>query len=203
MKEFEQVQVESRAELRTWLQSNHMRTESIWLVTYKKHVPDKYVSWDEIVREALCFGWIDSLPRKLDADRSMLLLSPRRPGSPWSGRNKRHIEELLAQEKMTPAGLAIIERAKQDGSWTVYDEIEALVIPRDLEQALAEDDTAVANFNAFTDSSKKGILWWIKSAKRPQTRQKRIAETAFLAAHNIRANHPEARAFKRQMSAKK
>ena len=82
MKEFEQVYVESRAELRRWFAENHHRTESVWLVTFKKHVPEKYVSWDEIVCEAICFGWIDSLPRKLDKERSMLLLSPRRPGSP-------------------------------------------------------------------------------------------------------------------------
>ena len=131
MKELERVQVESRAELRTWLEANYTRTESIWLVTFKKHVPDKYVSWNEIVEEALCFGWIDSLPRKLDADRSMLLLSPRRPGSPWSRLNKQRVEKLLAANLIMPPGLAAIERAKQDGSWTVYDEIEDMVIPPD------------------------------------------------------------------------
>lgn len=198
MKEFERVQVESRMELRAWLEANHEREESVWLVTFKKHVADKYVPWDDVVEEALCFGWIDSLPRKLDGERSMLLLSPRRPSSPWSGLNKQRVEKLMAAGLMTPTGMAAIERAKADGSWTVYDEIEALHVPVDLAAALAKNETAATNFEAFSDSSKKGILWWIKSARRPATREKRIAETVDLAEHNVRANHPEAREFKRQ-----
>ena len=197
MKEFEQVQIESRGELRTWLKTNHTRTESIWLVSYKKHVADKYVSWDEIVEEAICFGWIDSLPRKLDENRSMLLLSPRRKGSPWSRLNKNRVEKLLKNNLITPPGLAAIEQAKQDGSWTIYDEVEDLIIPKDLSEALAQNEKAANNFYAFSDSSKKGILWWIKSAKRASTRKKRIDETVHLAQHNdVRANHPEAREFK-------
>jgi uncharacterized protein YdeI (YjbR/CyaY-like superfamily) len=195
MKEFEQVQVQSRAELRQWLEANHARTESIWLISYKKNVPEKYVRYDEIVEEALCFGWIDGLQHKLDAERSMQLLSPRRPGSGWSGLNKRRIEKLLAEGLMMPSGLAAIERAKRDGSWSMYDEVEALVIPDDLSAALAQNETAAANFNAFSSSSKKGILWWIKSAKTEATRSKRIADTVRLAAHNLRAGFPEARAF--------
>jgi uncharacterized protein YdeI (YjbR/CyaY-like superfamily) len=198
MKEFERVQVEGRAKLRTWLNANYTRTESIWLVTFKKHVPDRYVSWDEIVEEALCFGWIDSLPRKLDADRSMLLLSPRRPGSPWSRLNKQRVEKLLVANLMMPSGLAAVEQAKRDGSWTIYDEVEDLTIPDDLAGALAENETAASHFHAFSDSSKKGILWWIKSAKGPATRHKRIAETVRLAKHNLRANFPEVRAFDRK-----
>lgn len=199
MKEFEQVQIENRNQLRDWLAANHTQTESIWLVSYKKHVADKHVSWDEIVEEVLCFGWIDSLPRKLDADRTMLLLSPRRKGSPWSRVNKQRIEKLLAAELIMPPGLAAIEQAKADGSWTIYDEVEDLIMPQDLTDALAKNSTANANFDAFSDSSKKGILWWIKSAKKDETRQKRIAETVLLAEHNVRANHPEASAFKKKL----
>ncbi|MFN2198397.1 MAG: YdeI/OmpD-associated family protein [Anaerolineales bacterium] len=198
MKAFERVQVESRAELRAWLEANHTRTESVWLVTYKKHVPEKYISWDEVVEEALCFGWIDSLPRKLDAERSMLLLSPRRAGSPWSRLNKQRVAKLQEAGLIMPSGLATIEQAKADGSWTLYDEIEELVIPDDLAQALKADQVAAENFYAFSDSSKKGILWWLKSAKTPATRQKRIAEIVRYARHNLRASFPEARAFDRQ-----
>ena len=140
---------------------------------------------------------IDSLPRKLDADRTMLLLSPRRPGSPWSRLNKQRVEKLIADNLMMPRGVATVEQAKQDGLWTIYDEIEDLIIPSDLAAALAEDEAAARNFHAFSDSSKKGILWWIKSAKRPAPRGKRVAETVRLAHHNIKANHPEARAFGR------
>ena len=120
----------------------------------------------------------------------MLYVCPRRPKSPWSRVNKRHIEALLAADLMHPAGLRQIEQAKADGSWSVYDEVEDLIIPPDLAAALADNPAAQANFAAFSDSSTKGILWWIKSAKRPATRQKRIAETVRLAADNIKANHP-------------
>ena len=181
MKEFERVQVENRADLRAWLSANYMREESIWLVTFKKHVAGKYIPWDDVVEEALCFGWIDSLPRKLDEERSMLLLSPRRPGSPWSRINKQRVEKLMEAGLVMPPGLKVIEKAQVDGSWTVYDEIEDLIIPNDLGAALEKNKTAAANFEAFSDSAKKAILWWIKSAKQPATRQKRIAETVQLA----------------------
>lgn len=108
MKEFEQVQIESRAELRRWLEANHARKESVWLISYKKSVPEKHVRYDDIVEEALCFGWIDGLARKLDAARSMRLLSPRRPGSGWSALNKRRIEKLMAAGLIMPPGLAAI-----------------------------------------------------------------------------------------------
>jgi uncharacterized protein YdeI (YjbR/CyaY-like superfamily) len=103
---------------------------------------------------------------------------------------------------MMPPGLAAIEQAKQDGSWTIYDEIEDLVIPADLSAALAQNQPAEHHFYAFSDSSKKNILWWIKSAKQPATRQKRIAETVRLGQHNVRANHPEARASDHQTNAR-
>jgi uncharacterized protein YdeI (YjbR/CyaY-like superfamily) len=196
--EFERVQIESRAELRTWLEANQTRTKGIWLVTFKKHIPDKYVPWQAVVEEALCYGWIDSRTRRVDEDRTTYLLSPRRAGSPWSRRNKQLVEKLLAEGRMQPPGLALIEQAKQDGSWTVYDEIEDLVIPDDLAAALAENDEAARHFHAFSRSSKKGILWWIKTARRPETRRKRIAETVEMAQHNLRASYPEAQAFKRQ-----
>ena len=192
-KEAEQVQIESRAEWRAWLAKNHERDDGIWLVSFKKHTGDRYVAYDDIVEEALCFGWVDSLPRKLDDKRSMLYISPRRKGSPWSGLNKRRIAKLAKQGLMTPAGEAQVAQSKADGTWTIYDEIEELVIPDDLNSALDENPTAREHFEAFSDSSKKGILWWIKSAKREATREKRISETVRLAAINVKANHPEAR----------
>jgi uncharacterized protein YdeI (YjbR/CyaY-like superfamily) len=112
MKEFKCISIESRDELRAWLAANHTRTESIWLVTFKKYITDKHVLWAEVVEEALCFGWIDSRPRKLDADRTMLL-SPRRPGSPWSRLNKQRVEKLLAAKLMMPSGLVAIEQAQK------------------------------------------------------------------------------------------
>ena len=188
MKQFEQVEVTSRDQWRHWLTHNHNQTNSIWLVTYKKHTGSRYLSYDAIVEEALCFGWIDSLPRKLDADRTMLLLSPRRPKSSWSKLNKDRVAKMLEQDLITPAGLERINQAKADGSWTFLDDVEALIIPEDLATALAANPQAKTYFEAFSPSSKKGILQWIKSAKRAPTREKRIAKTVELAAQNIKAN---------------
>ncbi|MEM7800546.1 MAG: YdeI/OmpD-associated family protein [Chloroflexota bacterium] len=189
-KEFPKVQVESRAELRQWLAEHHETSDTVWLVTFKKQVPEKYLAYDDIVEEVICFGWIDSLPRKLDAERSMLMLSPRRKGSPWSRVNKNRVEKLLAAGLIMPAGQAKIDQAQVDGTWTIYDEVEDLIIPEDLEAAFAANETAKTNFDNFSPSSRKGILWWIKSAKRAPTRAKRIAETVELAAKNVKANHP-------------
>ena len=184
----ERVQIESRRVWRVWLEENHERQDGIWLVSFKKHCGDKYVSYDDIVEEALCFGWIDSVTRKLDEDRSMLWLSPRKPGSGWSKLNKERVERTIAAGLMTPAGLEKIEAAKKDGSWNALDAIEALEIPPDLDVALASYPSARQNFDAFPRSVKRGILEWIITAKRVQTRARRVEETARLAEDNIRAN---------------
>lgn len=190
MVELERVTVGSREELRAWLEAHHEQSESIWLATYKKAAGDKYVSYNAIVEEALCFGWVDSRPAALDELRSMLLLSPRRPGSAWSKLNKDRVKKLRRAGLMTPAGQAKVDQAKADGSWSFLDDVEALVIPDDLGAMLEKDGAAMRNFESFSDSSKKNILQWIKTAKREATRAKRIAETVRLAARGLRANHP-------------
>ena len=187
---YEQVSVRSRAEWRRWLELNHQRTSSIWLVTFKKNSGQPYLSYGEIVEEALCFGWVDSRPAKLDDQRSMLLISPRRRGSGWSRVNKERIERLRAAGLMRPPGLAKIEAAQADGSWTALDEVEQMVIPPDLAAALAAEPRAQDFFFRFSGSAQRGILQWIASAKRAATRQQRIAETVRLAALNIKANQP-------------
>lgn len=184
----EQVQVESRADWRRWLAANHDRPTGIWLVTFKKHCGDRYVAYNDVVEEALCFGWIDSLPRRLDDDRTMLWLAPRQPGSGWSKLNKDRVERLIAAGQMAASGLAAIAAAQADGSWQALDGVEALEIPPDLATALAAYGAAAANFDAFPRSAKRGILEWIANAKRPATRARRIEETARLAQDNIRAN---------------
>lgn len=186
--EKEQVQVESRAALRQWLAENHQRSKGVWLVTFKKSAGDKYVSWDDLVQEVICFGWIDSQARKVDTDRSMQWIAPRKRGSGWSRRNKEHVAQLEAAGLLLPAGMAKIEAAKADGSWNALDAVENLEISPDLAEALAVYTDAVDNFEAFPPSVKRSILEWIQNAKRPQTRQKRVEETARLAQDNIRAN---------------
>ncbi|MEM8861138.1 MAG: YdeI/OmpD-associated family protein [Chloroflexota bacterium] len=185
----EKVQIESPAELRAWLEANYTQADGVWAVTFKKHAGEKYVSYDQVVDEIICFGWIDSLPRKLDDDRTMLWIAPRKgKGSNWSRVNKERVERMIAAGKMHPAGQVIIDQAKADGSWTALDAIENLEIPDDLAAEFDQYDDAAANFNAFPRSAKRGILEWIFNAKRPATRAKRIAETARLAQDNIRAN---------------
>ncbi|MEJ1937473.1 YdeI/OmpD-associated family protein, partial [Nostoc sp. NIES-2111] len=170
--QYERVQVESRAEWRAWLAANHGRTESIWLVTFKKGSGRGTVPYDDVVEEALAFGWVDSLPRSLDEQRTMLLLSPRRSGSNWSRINKERVARLLAAGLMHPAGLAKVEAAKADGTWTALDEVETLAIPADLAQALAAAPPAAERFAAFSSSSRRGILEWLSNARTQATRQK-------------------------------
>ena len=167
------VEVESRAAWRAWLAAHHQQRTGIWLVTYKKHCGDRYVPWGDIVREALCFGWIDSRTRRVDEDRTSVLVTPRKPGSVWSAINKRLIEELVETEQMTPAGQQLVDAAKADGSWVWLDEIEALVVPSDLAAAL-DSAHARAGWDALPPSQRKVLLTRIKSAKRPPTRKKRV-----------------------------
>ncbi len=183
---FEQIEVSSRAELRRWLEENHARTQSVWLVTWKKGDP-RYLPYGEIVEEALCFGWVDSLPRKLDAARSMLLLSPRRAGSGWSKVNKDKAGRLIESGLMHPAGFARIEASKRDGGWDKLDSASALIVPDDLAEAFRRHPSSAQEWEAFPKSAKRGILEWILQAKRPETRARRIEKTAQLAARGERA----------------
>jgi len=182
------VHPQSRAEWRKWLEKNHTRMEGVWLVMYKKATGKPRVDYAEAVEEALCFGWIDSKGNKLDDERSLLWMAPRKKGTGWSKLNKDRTEKLIAAGLMHPAGLAKVEAAKQDGSWNALDAVEALEIPSDLAKAFSKNKTAWGYFEAFPRSAKRAILEWISSAKKPETRAKRIEETVTLAEKNIRAN---------------
>lgn len=178
----------SRAEWRSWLVENHLRVEGVWFICFKKGTGKPRVEYGESVEEALCFGWIDSKPNKLDHERSMLWFAPRKPKSGWSKPNKERIERMLQAGLMCPSGLTKIEQAKADGSWTSLDAIEELHVPPDLAMALTAYALAEQHFLAFPRSVKRGILEWIQSARKPETRAARIAETARLASTNERAN---------------
>jgi uncharacterized protein YdeI (YjbR/CyaY-like superfamily) len=178
----------TRAEWRAWLAANYSRTMGIWIISYKKATGKPYVDYDAAVEEALCFGWIDSKPNKLDAERTMLWFAPRKPRTGWSKLNKDRVERLQAAELLAEPGLAKIADAQADGSWNALDAIEALEIPADLAVALAAHPPAESYFSAFPRSAKRGILEWIANARKPETRAKRIQETAMLAAENKRAN---------------
>lgn len=178
----------TRAAWRQWLQDHHTQTEGVWLINYKKGTGKPRFDYDEAVEEALCFGWVDSKPRKLDEERAMLWFAPRKVGTGWSALNKARVEKLIKAKQMAPAGLAKVAAAKQDGSWNALDSVEALELPDDLVQQLKANPKAQEYFAAFPRSVKRAILEWISTAKKPETRAKRIADTVTLAAKNIRAN---------------
>lgn len=185
---YAEVTIESRAQWRDWLTANHASSRGVWVTTYKKAGGRPSVPVGDIVDEALAHGWVDSRPRSVDGTRSQRLVTPRRPTSGWSRVNKERVERLIATGRMTAAGLAAIEAAKQNGAWTALDEVETLAEPRDLRTALDADSAARHHWDAFPRSTKRAILEWIAAAKTPGTREKRVAETATKAAHNIRAN---------------
>ena len=186
------VPADDRATWRAWLEANHATARGAWLVTWKRgHGP--VLEYEAAVEEALCFGWVDSTAGRIDERRSKLYFAPRKTGSGWAATNKARVQRLLAAGLMAPAGLASVERAKADGSWTALDDIEAGIVPDDLVAALAAVPPAAANFDAFPKSVKRSILVWIAAAKRPETRAARVRETAELAARNERANQPKAR----------
>ena len=187
------VYASDRACWRQWLEQNYQNAIGVWLVYYKIKSGKPSVLYSEAVKEALCFGWIDSKVKSLDAESHRQIFTPRKPKSVWSKLNKQYIEELIAEGKMTEAGLEKIIAAKQDGSWTSLDLIEALVVPADLKQALETDDTANSNFAAFNKTTKKNILFWIQSAKRPETRLSRIEKTICAAAQNKNRENISAR----------
>ncbi|EHQ29496.1 YdeI/OmpD-associated family protein [Mucilaginibacter paludis] len=181
--------VENREQWHQWLKENHHKAKSVWLVYYKPGSGKTRVSYDDAVDEAICFGWIDSKPNSLDENRSIQFFAPRNPKSNWSKINKQRVERLLADGRMEAAGLQTVSVAKASGSWDALNDVEEMMIPDDLKHALSSVPEAMKHFTAFPRSSKKNILEWLHNAKQPDTRQKRVQETAKLAAQNIRANH--------------
>lgn len=178
---FEKVEIESKENLRNWLSENYAQKDSVWLVTFKKNIIDKYVSVGEVLDELLCFGWIDGIRRKLDEEKTMQLISPRRMEY-WSGTYKKRVEKLIKENKMQPSGLLSIENSKKNGTWDFYDDVDKLIIPDDLKKALNEKEGAFEFFESINMSSKRFALRWLKLAKTESTRKKRIQELLDLSA---------------------
>lgn len=176
----------SQKEWRQWLKKHHQSKQSVWLVYYKKETNKPTISWSDAVDEALCFGWIDSKKVSVDKETSHQFFSKRKAKSTWSKINKLKIEKLIADGLMMQAGLDIIEIAKQNGSWTILDEVEELIIPKDLEKAFKSKAGSKEFFLSLNKSTKKGMLQWLVLAKQAETRQKRIAEIAELASQKLK-----------------
>ena len=170
---FQQVEITSQSELREWLIQNHQQKESIWLVTYKKAIEEKYVSTSQVLDELLCFGWIDGIRRKLDENRTMQLIAPRK-AQHWSGTYTARVAKLTKANKMHTSGLKSVELAKQNGLWSFMDDVDQLIKPEDLDAALKKESDAQLFFDHINDSSKRFVLRWLKLSKTIQTRQNRI-----------------------------
>jgi uncharacterized protein YdeI (YjbR/CyaY-like superfamily) len=186
--DYPEVTVESREQWRCWLLDHHATAPGVWLTRWKQAAGRGHLAYDDLVEEALCFGWVDSRPRSLDEARSQILVTPRKPTSRWSRLNKQRAERLSAAGRMAPAGLAAVEVAKRNGAWNALDDVEDLTEPADLRQALDARPGARRHWDAFPRSTRRAILEWITAAKQAQTRSRRIEETATLAERNIRAN---------------
>ena len=175
-KEIETFYPTCRIDWRRWLQENHSSKQSVWLVQYKKKTNMPTISWSEAVDEALCFGWIDSTRKTIDEESFVQFFTKRKPNGTWSKINKGNIERLIRAGFMTEAGYESIERAKKNGSWTILDDVEELIIPKDLEEEFSIKLGSKDFFLSLSKSVRKSILQWVALAKRPETRQKRIIE---------------------------
>ena len=181
------VEADDRATWRAWLEANHATAKGAWLVTWKPRSGRAGLDYEAAVEEALCFGWVDSTGGSVDDERGKLYFAVRKPRSAWAATNKLRVESLIADGRMAAAGLAAIERAKANGSWTILDSVERLEVPTDLAAALDARPPAAANFASFPAGVRKQILAWVAFAQRPETRADRIRQTAEAAARNERA----------------
>ena len=177
-----------RAAWRSWLDRNYATSTGVWLIFRKG--PARQLTYNDSVEEALCYGWIDSTLNPIDADRYMQLFTPRKPKSGWSRLNKRRVVKLIAEGLMTAAGREKIAAAKRDGSWKALDAVESLKMPADFKAALDANRDAKANYDALTASGKKRYLHWINTAKRPDTRARRVEEALAKLARNVAVPHP-------------
>ncbi|WP_018344087.1 YdeI/OmpD-associated family protein [Cytophaga aurantiaca] len=179
----------SRKAWRQWLSKYHRSEQSVWLLLYKKESGKPSISWSDAVEEALCFGWIDSKRKSLDAESFIQFFCQRKPKGTWSKVNKEKVLQLIEDGLMTERGLESIEKAKQNGSWVILDEVEELTIPIDLGKAFKAHKGSKDYFLSLSKSVRKMILYWVVSAKREETRQKRITEIVERAAQGLKPKH--------------
>ena len=176
--DIEQFYPENIQQWRKWLEKNHLRKDAVWLIYYKKNTGKPSLNWSNAVDVALCFGWIDSKAETIDKLSFRQYFCKRKPNSTWSKINKQKIELLTAKGLMAQAGFDIIGIAKQNGSWTILDDVEDLIIPAELEKAFENFENSKDYFLSLSNSKKKVLLQWIALAKTDTTRQKRIFDIA-------------------------
>ena len=176
MGEFPRVRPKSRQAWRDWLARHHASSTGVWLVYAKKGSGLPSLTYNDAVEEALCFGWIDSKINPIDESFYMQVFTPRAPRSTWSALNKTRVTRLLAAGLMTPAGLAVVKAAKDSGSWDATKHVEDLTVPPDLEEAIRANPDASRNWMSYSASRRKGVLYRLAGAKRPDTRARYLRE---------------------------
>ncbi|MFT6442379.1 MAG: hypothetical protein ACJASQ_001274 [Crocinitomicaceae bacterium] len=186
MNDIEDFCPSDKQDWRKWLELNHKKKEAVWLIFYKKKSPNYNLSWSDSVDEALCFGWIDSTKKTIDEERYIQYFSKRKPNSIWSKVNKDKVDYLTSESQMQEAGFKTIEIAKKNGSWTILDEVEALVIPKVLKKEFDEREGSLEYYESLSKSAKKILLSWVVLAKRTETRQKRSVEIAENASRQLK-----------------
>ena len=175
------VYVTTRTEWRNWLSQNHDRSAGIWLVFYKKHTGKPALEYDDAVEEALCFGWIDSIIKKIDDERYVRKLTPRKADSRWSDLNKERVKKLIKQGLMTEPGLAMVKQAKRKGLWTQPDQPRmSFEIPAELKEALGRNKEAKSFFDQLAPTYQRQFIGWISVAKRQETKTRRVHESIAL-----------------------
>ena len=184
--EIETYYLKSQTDWRNWLEVHHQLKQSVWLVFYKKSTKVASISWSESVDEALCFGWIDSTKKTIDSERYIQYFSKRKPNSIWSKVNKDKVAYLTSKKLIREAGYKAIETAKENGSWFILDDVEALILPENLKKEFDKRDGALEYYQSLSKSAKKILLSWIVLAKRDETKQKRIIEIAENANRNTK-----------------
>lgn len=182
---------EERAAWREWLAAHHEDRTQVWLLIHKKHVQEPGVRYDEAVEEALCWGWIDGLTNGWDERSFAVRFTPRKPGSVWSESNVARVGRMIAEGRMTPAGLALVEEARRRGTWDQATSGRLDVTPPDLEAALAGEPAAAARWEEWPASPRRQYVYWVLDAKRPETRERRVAEVVRRAAAGLRPGEKE------------
>ena len=174
-------------EWRDWLHENYKSLKGVYLIFYKVEHENHSMRWEEAVKVALCYGWIDSTVKSLGNGKRRQYFTPRNEKSVWSALNKKYIIELTASNLMHTSGLEKIEIGKQNGSWTALDAVENGIIPEDLQFEFDKNTQAFENYQNFAPSYRKSYLYWLNQAKREATRKKRITEIIQLCANNIKS----------------
>ena len=177
MKIAEKLYVTNRDGWRAWLRENHDSKNEVWLICYKRHTGKPGIPYDDVVEEALCFGWIDSIVKKIDEEKFARKFTHRKEKSKWSELNKKRARKMIKKGKMTEAGLAKIREAKNSGEWAKTPSVrKELVVPPDLKRALGKNRKALDNFNNLANTYKRHFVGWITSAKTEETRKRRLME---------------------------